>query len=224
VLLVGYWLGVELLGDATREGFIGSRIDAFLLGVKHLHRPESSFDPEGLFSTIPAVATVLLGYMTGKFVGENRQERGKTLGTLGIAGGMLIVAALALNTVCPINKPIWSSSYVLYTAGLGMMVWLVMLWLFDYRGKRFGATFGATLGTNALFAYVLAWILMAVQRFPFLTFEIGEKRYTAYSWLASRIAGVTTPEWGALIASLILVGVIWCIVYPLYCKKIFIRL
>jgi predicted acyltransferase len=224
VILVGYWLGVELAGDATREGFIGNRIDAFLLGVDHLHRPDSSFDPEGIFSTIPAIATVLLGYMTGKFVGENRQDRVKTLGTLGMAGGLLIVAALAFNTICPINKPIWSSTFVLYTAGLAMMMWMAMLWFFDYRGKRFGTIFGATFGTNALFAYVLAWILMSVQRFPFFTFEIGETRYSAYSWLASRIAGVTTPQWGALIASFVLVGVIWSIVYPLYRKRIFIRL
>ncbi len=224
VLLAGYWLAVELLGDATKEGFIGNRIDAFLLGVKHLHQPKVSFDPEGLFSTIPAIATVLLGYMTGKFVGENRGDQEKTLGGLGITGGALIVAALALNTVCPINKPIWSPTFVLYTAGLGMMAWLALLWFYDYRGRRFGATFGATFGTNALFAYVLSWVLMSVQSLPFFRFEVGEKSYTAHSWLASRIAMVTNPEWGALIASLVLVGLLWYIVYPLYRKKIFIRL
>ena len=223
-ILVGYWLAVELLGDATKDGFIGNRIDAFLLGVKHLHQPKVSFDPEGVFSTIPAIATVLLGYMTGKFVGENRTDRGKTLGTLGIAGGALIVAALALNTMCPINKPIWSPTFVLYTAGLGMMMWLAMLWFYDYRGRRFVATFGATFGTNALFAYVLSWVLISVQSLPFFHFEIEEKSYTAYSWFASRIAGVTTLEWGALIASFVLVGLLWCIVYPLYRKKIFIKL
>ena len=224
VLLVGYWLAVNLLGDATLEGFVGNRVDAFLLGVKHLHQPKISFDPEGVFSTIPAVATVLLGYMTGKFVGENRGDRVKTLGTLGIAGGALIVAALAFNTVCPINKKIWSSTYVLYTAGLGMMAWMAMLWFYDYRKKRFGVTFGSTFGTNALFAYVLAWVLMSVLSLPFFRFAVGERSMTVYSWLASRLAAVTCPEMGALLASMVLVGVIWCIVYPLYRKKIFIRL
>jgi len=224
VLLVGYWLTMEMFGDASLEDFVGNRVDAFLLGVHHLHQPGISFDPEGVFSTIPSVATVLLGYMTGKFVGENRADRAKTLGGLGIAGGSLVVAALALNVVCPISKPVWSPTYVFYTAGIGMMVWLVLLWFYDYRGKRFGTTFGATFGTNALFAYVLAWVLMSIQWQPFLGFEVGDKRYSAYSWLASRIAGITSPEWGALIASLILVGVVWCVVYPLYRKKIFIRL
>lgn len=224
VILAGYWLAVELLGDATKEGFIGNRVDAFLFGVKHLHQPKVSFDPEGMFSTIPAVATVLLGYITGKFVGENRTDQWKTLGTLGIVGGTLIVTALALNTVCPINKPIWSPTFVLYTAGLGMMVWLAMLWFYDYRGWHLGAKFGAVFGTNALFAYVLSWVLMSVQSLPFFRFEIGDKSYSAYSWLASQIAGATTPEWGALIASLVLVGILWCIVYPLYRKKIFIKL
>jgi predicted acyltransferase len=224
VILVGYWLGVELLGDATREGFVGNRVDAFLLGARHLYKPDVPFDPEGWFSTIPAVATVLLGYMTGKFVGENRQDRGKTLGTLGIAGGALIVAALAFNTVCPINKQIWSSTFVLYTAGLGMMVWIAMLWWFDYRGRRFGATFGATFGTNALFSYVLAWVIMTLQMQPFLCFEVGGSQYSVHWWLASRLAAITTPQLGALVASLVVVGMIWCIVYPLYRRRIFIRL
>lgn len=249
IILVGYWLGVELAGDATREGFVGNRIDGALLGVRHLHRPDLSFDPEGLFSTIPAVVTVLIGYMTGKFVGSNgRSEiagmsggnrlsqsaesahdggadsRIKILGGLGIAGGVLIMTALALNTVCPINKPIWSPSYVLYTAGLGMIVWLVLLWFYDYRGGRSGALLGAVFGTNALFAYVLAWVLMSIQWLPFFRFECGGKHYSAYSWLASRIASFTTPELGALLASLVLVGVIWCVIYPLYRRRIFIRL
>jgi predicted acyltransferase len=162
--------------------------------------------------------------MTGKFVGENRSNQDKTLGTLGIAGGALVVAALAFESVVPIVKSIWSPTYVLFTAGLGMMAWLALLWFYDYRGKRLGVTFGATFGTNALFAYVLAWVLMSIQSQPFMRFMVGERRFTAYSWLTSRIAAVTTPEWGALIASMILVGVIWCIVYPLYRKKIFIRL
>ncbi len=224
VILVGYWLCVELLGDATKEGFVGNRIDAFLLGVRHLLQPKASFDPEGLFSTIPSVATVLLGYLTGKFVGEHQSDQTKTLGGLGIAGGSLIVAALALNTVCPINKPIWSPTFVFYTAGLGMMIWLLMLWFYDYRGKRFGATFGATFGTNALFAYVLAWVLTSVWSFPVFRFSVGEQSFSIYSWFARTVASVSSPQWGALVASVALIGLLWCIVYPLYRKKIFIKL
>ncbi len=228
ILLVGYWLGVEFLGDATREGYIGCRIDAFLLGTNHLHRPAQSFDPEGLFSTISAVATVLLGYVTGMFVGTRNADAdtgySKVLGGLGIAGGLCVVAALALNTICPINKPIWSSSFVLYTAGLAMMVWMILLWFYDFRGKRFGATFFSVFGTNALFAYVLVGVLMRVLGMPFLRFTVGEQSYTVYSWWAHFLVDLTTPQIGSLLASITLIGVIWCIVYPLYRRKIFIRL
>ncbi len=224
VILAGYLLSVELLGDATREGFIGNRVDAFLLGVRHLYRPQESFDPEGLFSTIPAVATVLLGYALGKFVGENRADKMKTLGTLGIAGGLSVVLALALNTVCPINKGIWSSSFVLYTAGLATLVWMVLLWFFDYRGRRFGATFFSVFGTNALFSYVLAWVFMGVISFPFFRFTVGERSHTIYSWWANMLREVMPDQLGTLLASLTLVALIWCVVYPLYRRKIFIRL
>ncbi len=233
VLLVGYFGLVNLLGDATREGFIGNRIDAFLLGTNHLYRPSQSFDPEGLFSTIPALATVLLGFATGKFVGENRVSSGspdyvpsrtRILGTLGIAGGLLITAGLALNTVCPIIKGIWSPTFVLYTAGLAMLVWMTLLWFYDYRGRRFGATFGAVFGTNTLFAYVLAWVLMRIISLPLFRFTVGEGSYTLYSWWSHTLGTLLPPELGTLIASVTLIGVLWCIVYPLYRKKIFIRL
>lgn len=222
VILVGYWLLVNIFGDATQEGFIGNRIDAFLLGANHLYRPEIPFDPEGLFSTIPVIATILLGYATGKFVGENREDKWKTLGGLGVAGGLFITVALLFNSVCPINKPIWSSTYVLYTAGLAMQVWMVLLWFYDYKGKRFGATFGATFGTNALFAYLLAGVLMKVQNWPFL--RITEAKVSVYNWWVGVLRGVMTPELGSLVASMTLIALIWAIVYPLYRKKIFIKL
>lgn len=232
-ILVGYWLGVELLGDATREGFIGNSVDGFLLGANHLYRPKESFDPEGLFSTIPAVATVLLGYAAGKFVGESRNENGgknnaesrmRTLGMLGTAGGLAVVAALALNTICPINKGIWSSSFVLYTAGLASIVWMILLWFYDYRGKRFGATFGSVFGTNTLFSYVLAWVLTGFISMPFMRFEVGGQSYTIYSWWSHALAGFLPDRLATLLASFTLIAVIWSIVYPLYRKKIFIRL
>ena len=233
VLLVGYFGLVNLLGDATREGFIGNRIDAFLIGTKHLYRPAQSFDPEGLFSTIPALATVLLGYVTGKFVGENRvssdradyaPSRMKVLGTLGIAGGLLVTAALALNTVCPINKGIWSPTFALYTAGLATLVWMILLWFYDYRGRRFGATFGSVFGTNTLFAYVLAWVLMRIISLPFFRFTVGEESYTVYSWWSHTLASFLPVELATLVASITLIAVLWSVVYPLYRKKIFIRL
>jgi predicted acyltransferase len=232
VILVGYWLGVELLGDSTQEGFIGCKVDKFLLGEKHLYRPAQSFDPEGIFSTIPAIATVLLGYATGKFVGESRasgdanspESRMKVLGTLGIAGGLSVLAGLALNTICPINKPIWSSSYVLYAAGIAMLVWMILLWFYDYRGKRFGSTFGAVFGTNTLFSYVLAGVLGRIWGLPFFRFTVGEDRFTIYSWWAAQLREIMAPQLASLLASMTLVALIWCIVYPLYRKKIFIRL
>ncbi len=232
VILAGYFGLVNLLGDATREGFIGNRIDAFLLGANHLYRPAQSFDPEGMFSTIPALATVLLGYATGKYVGDGNgrsdlggaEKRMRVLGTLGIAGGLLITAALAFNTVCPINKGIWSPTFVLYTAGLAMLVWMVLLWFYDYRGKRFGATFGAVFGTNTLFAYVLAWVLMRIVSLPLFRFTVAGESYTVYSWWSHTLGAIMPPQLGTLLASVTLIGVLWCIVYPLYRKKIFIRL
>lgn len=212
-ILAGYWIVVMTLGDATKEGFVGNRIDAFILGARHLWQPAASFDPEGLFSTIPAVVTVLLGYMAGRLVGENQGDLSRVPGRLGVAGGGLIVAALALNTVCPINKAIWSPTFVLYTAGLAMMVWLALLWFYDLRGRCFGAVFGATFGTNALFIYVVAWIAVTIP-------AVGR----AYWRMMEALSGLTTPAIGSLLASLVLVGALWLTAWPLYRRRIFIKL
>lgn len=224
VILVGYWLLVNLLGDATQEGFIGCRVDAFLLGSKHLYRSAQSFDPEGLFSTIPALATMLLGYATGKFVGENRGDQWKTLGTLGVAGGLLITTALAFNQVCPINKSIWSGTYVLYTAGIAMQVWMLLLWYYDYRDKTVGKTLWSTFGTNALFAYVLAWILARVTAIPQLMVVWEGDKVSVFRWLGLWFGSWTTPEIGTLLSSLVLVSLVFAVVWSLYRRKIFIKL
>lgn len=220
-ILAGYWLAINIFGDATFEGYVGRRIDAFIFGRQG---DPGFFNNEGVFSTIPAIATVLLGYATGKFVGENRGDRMKTLGGLGIAGGLSVMAALALNTVCPINKPIWSSTYVLYSAGLAMLVWMILLWFYDYRGKTFGRTFGAVFGTNALFAYVLATLINSTVRIPALKVMWLGERVNVFHWLANRFGNWTMPEVGALLSSLMLLGIVFAVVYPLYRKKIFIKL
>jgi predicted acyltransferase len=219
--LVGYWLAINIFGDATFDGYVGRRMDAFIFGRQD---DPGFFNAEGFFSTIPAIATVLLGYATGKFVGENRADRQKTLGGLGMAGGLSIVAALAFNTICPINKPIWSSTYVLYAGGLAMLVWMVMLWYYDYRGKRCGRLFGVTFGTNALFAYILATLVNKTIRIPALLVSWDDGQVNIFRWLANLFGGWTTPELGALLSSLVLLGIVFAVVYPLYRKKIFIKL
>ena len=119
VILIAYWLvsafvlapGVDpsVTDPLTREGNIACYIDRTLLGA-HCYKPD--YDPEGLFSTIPAICTAMLGMLTGLFV-QRSKPTGKTALVLLVAGIVFAVLGAAWNTIYPINKALWSSSFVL---------------------------------------------------------------------------------------------------------------
>ena len=105
----------------------------------HLYRVD--FDPEGLLSTLPAIATSLLGTLAGQFLrgGGTLLHKVRVLAIAGVAG---IAAGYLWHPFFPINKPLWTSSYVLFTAGAGSLLLALCMWLIDVRGWRaWGAPF-----------------------------------------------------------------------------------
>ncbi len=126
LLLVGYWLILLLFGDANQPysmiGNAGQYLDKFLLGNDHLYHGEGiPFDPEGILSTLPAIVNVIIGYYAGMFI----KKSGKTFDTIGrlmLAGTLLIFVALCWDMVFPINKKLWTSSFVLLTTGIDLLL------------------------------------------------------------------------------------------------------
>lgn len=229
-ILVGYCILVFALGDATIEGYIGRRIDLAVFGESRLPmRLGFHFAAEGLLSTLGAVSTVLIGYMAGKFVGGNTQEKKqmrRTLLALAAIGGLLISGGLIWNGIFPINKPTWSSSYVLYAGGIAMQLWALTAYATDYLGKTSRlTTFFRVFGTNALFAFVLSGVIVRTIKLPVFLFEAGGKTTSLsahfYRWTSETTGN---PELASLLWSLVMVGMCWGITYLLYRKNIFIKL
>jgi len=164
-LLAGYWVAMTFLpvpggmaGDLSAAGNLGAWLDRLLLGG-HLWTPE--FDPEGVLSTIPAVATCLIGSFAGERLLADRPAGDRATGIL-LMGGVLIVAGLAWGHWFPINKGLWTSSYVLFTGGIACQALAACYWLIDVRGRdRWAGPFIA-FGTNALFAFVLSGLLARI--------------------------------------------------------------
>lgn len=157
-LLVGYWVllafvpvpgyGAGVLApDANLAGFV----DARWFGG-HLYR--DGFDPEGLVSTLPAIATTLIGVLAGRHVRTTRGVRA-TVGLVG-AGAVLAVLGQVGDAWLPINKPLWTSTFVLWTGGLALVTFGLCHELVDRRGWRRAATPFAMLGGNALAIYLLS--------------------------------------------------------------------
>lgn len=181
LLLAGYWLACETLGTPgdvySLQGWFGTAVDRALLGESHLYRGEGvPFDPEGLASTAPAVAQVLLGWWVGRLVQaaalDAPQLRRLCLQLCAWAAGLLVVALL-WQMQMPVNKKIWTSSYVLLSTALALGTLALCLWLVEIRGRAgelagWARSFEA-FGRNPLFIFVLSGLvprLLALLRWP----------------------------------------------------------
>jgi predicted acyltransferase len=168
VLLLAYWAACVALaqgGDPySLEGFFGTHLDRSVLGSAHLYRGEGvPFDPEGLGSTLPAVAQVLLGYAVGRLVVSQRAIDDALLVRLFVGACVLLALAWLWHFAMPVNKKIWTSSYVLATTGAATATLALALRGIEMRGAR-AAWIGwmEAHGRNALFIFVLSGFLPRV--------------------------------------------------------------
>lgn len=118
-----------------------------------------AFDPEGLLSTIPAMASVMLGYLVGNYI-LRKGSSYEMITHLLVAGMLAIFAALCVGMAFPINKPIWSSSYVLYTTGLAMTILSIILFAVEMKGWKKGLNPFVYFGKNPLLIVVLSGALV----------------------------------------------------------------
>jgi len=174
-LLLGYWalmtsVPVPGIGPGVLEPDmnLSNWIDLHVIGTNHLPHDAGTWDPEGILSTVGAIATVLCGVLAGEWIRSDRRPSTKAVGLI-VAGGVALVVGLAWGRVFPINKSLWTSSYVLFSAGIACLVLALVYWLVEMRGRREWARPLLVFGTNAitaywlssLFAIVLDWIVIA---------------------------------------------------------------
>jgi predicted acyltransferase len=158
-LLLFYWIMMKLTpvpgfgaGNLEMEGNLAAYVDRKILGA-HTWKP--LYDPEGILSTIPALATTLCGVLTGHLLRSKRTPIEK-VAAMFVAGMIAIVAGWIWNFWFPINKALWTSSYVLFTAGMALQLLAFCYWLIDIKGYRRWAVPFLIFGTNALAVYFLA--------------------------------------------------------------------
>ncbi|MDT5262620.1 MAG: hypothetical protein QOC61_1624 [Acidobacteriota bacterium] len=161
-LLIAYWALMTLVpvpgfgpGNlASKEANLAAYVDRAVFG-RHVWRQAKVYDPEGILSTIGALATTLIGVLTGQLLRSRRQplEKVSAMFVAGVAG---VVVGWTWNYWFPVNKALWTSSYVLFAAGLALELLALCYWLVDIKGyKRWAKPF-VIFGTNALALYFLA--------------------------------------------------------------------
>jgi predicted acyltransferase len=197
-------------------GMIGDWLDMTLLG-NHLYRERP--DPEGLLSTIPAIATVILGILTGSWLRSDRDKLEKLCGLFFMANILLFIG-ICWDYSFPINKKIWTSSYVVFTAGMALHFLGMCFWLVDVKNRRKWAVPFLVFGTNAITVYFLAHLGS-----KFLGRWKLEAGGSAYSWLYQNLfASWAGPLNGSLLFAITYVLIWLLLMIPLYRKRIFIKI
>jgi predicted acyltransferase len=214
---VAYWVLMVLVpvpgygaGVLTEQGNLASYVDRTLLS-EHLYA--SNWDPEGILSTLPAVATSLMGVLAGQYLKSDKKPRKKTL-NLAFFGCLPIGVGFAWNFLFPINKNLWTSSYVAVTGGIAFVLLAALFYFADAKQHVAWSKPFSILGCNALFIYVLSEILNLALIHTSLKTLIHEGLFA--SW-----AG---PLHGSFVYALAFLAFCWAVAAILYRKRILIKI
>ncbi len=224
LLLPAYWLILQLFstqGAMVMTGNVVQQVDLWLFGPAHLYQGFGEpFDPEGLLSSLPAVSSVLLGFLfTTKIRPLNHQQAAKLLSRFGV---LFILLGLILHFVWPINKPLWSGSYVIFSTGLTLLLLACLIYCMDIKQQRWPQSL-IHFGANPLFIYMLSW-LWAVTAAKVLVWQQADHRISFYDWGFQQLNLLLPAELASLAFAILHVGVFWLLAFWLYQKKIFIKI
>lgn len=180
-----------------------------------------TFDPEGILSTLGALGTTLFGVLAGDEL-RNAHSRSRQCGAIAILGAILWLVSLLLNRWMPLNKQIFTPSFALWSAGLSLIAFAALFWLIDILRFRRGWTLALILGTNAIFAFCLSQIITSL--FNLISVK-SEGDQPLYMVLAAHLFATRLPPRPASLAWAVLIVLLnVALIYPLYRKRIFLRI
>lgn len=213
ILLIGYWLLLKFnsapgfpTGDLTMQGNFVSYIDRIALPGRLLH--PKLHDPEGFLSTIPAIGTALMGIFAGKLLKNDRFSQKRKVSFLLIAGLISLILSVLWNVDFPINKNLWSSSFVLCAGGFSLLLLAVFYYVIDVLGHKKWAFFLKVIGMNSILIYMSEVFI----NWNYTTDSI-------FHWLGQ----LTGDPFNVVVLALCVILVKWVFLYVLYRKKMFLK-
>jgi predicted acyltransferase len=220
IILLGYQIALVAYSSDpfSLENNLARHLDLLIIGENHLYGGFGiPFDPEGILHSFSAGINVVLGYLMGRMIFQyNKKELVKNLS---ISGMGLIIAGVVWGFFFPINKPLWTSSYVLYSVGIGTVLWAVLVYVIDVLKKERWSYIFKVFGRNPLASYVLSILVVKV----FFMVKIGEANLYSYLYqnlFASWLGNLN----GSLVFAISYVMFIWVFAWILYRKNILIKI
>ncbi len=227
-LCLVYWALMTLLaapgfspGDLSKEGSLASFIDRKVLGP-HIWKQGKVFDPEGLLSTIPAIATTLFGVLTGQWLRTDKSQYEKVAGMFA-AGVACVVIGWCWNPFFPINKSLWTSSYVFFTGGLALSFLAFCYWLIDIRKYQRWARPFVVFGVNAIVLFVGTGLMAKVM--GLIKLPWGDRQISSQGWIFQKLFLSWASPINASLAYALAFILLWLgLMWILYRRKIFIKI
>lgn len=228
LILLAYW-GILYFGAPSGMYELATnvvrKIDVFILGERHIYGGFGiPFDPEGILSSIPSVATVLIGYLSGRFIeiSGGTIQGIKKLVLAGLAG---VGIGLVWDIVFPINKALWTSSYVVFTGGLALLFLALLLYIIDIKGAKKWSNPFVHFGTNPLFIYLFSGIYIQTIIYLVKIPDSEGGTMTGYGYLYQHVfVPVAGNMNGSLLFAVSHIIFFWFLTYMMYKKKIFIKI
>ena len=217
VLLVGYWLLVCYVpapdapagaGPLTLEGNIVGYVDRCLFPGHLYSGTKGIFDPEGTLSTLPAIVTALLGMFTGEWVRRADVGEKKKVWYMVAAAAVMLVAGLIWSRWFPLNKKLWTSSFVLVVGAYSLVLFALFYWIIDVKGWRKWILPFTVIGMNSITIFMAPRII----NFKFAT-----------DFFLEGLCGIMPQAWGNLVWRIGYLALVWLFLYFLYKKKIFLK-
>jgi predicted acyltransferase len=222
VAILIYWWLLYHFGDQPDPYSLTSnavaKFDLLVLGTKHIWHGEGvPFDPEGLLSTLPAIANVTAGYFVGQYLQRSGVSRSSVFRMV-VAGAILALIGLIWGQVFPINKKIWTSSYVLLTVGLGLLILSTLVFVIEFAKVGRGITFFTIFGRNPLVLYILSYLIIK------LLYYIKVDGGNAIDWTyRSVFLPLFNPANASLLFSLTVMMIVWIVGYFMNKNRIYVK-
>ena len=226
-LLASYWLLMTLVpvpgcgtGRLDVDCNLAHYVDRIVLG-RHNYHSTKTWDPEGIVSTLPSIATALLGIMAGHILRLKRDLSERTTWMF-FAGSLLLSAGLICDIWLPINKKLWTSSFALFMAGLDFILLAMSVWWIDGMGRQRSVRPLIVMGMNAIAIYMAAEILDITLGSVHL--QSGGAGISLHTWLYQNLfAPIASPANASLLYSLVYVGLMFLLAYWMYRRHWFVR-
>ena len=221
-LLIGYFI-ILITGNGFEYNStnILAVVDRAVLGEAHMYK-DNGIDPEGVLSTIPSIAHVLIGFCVGKLLMEVKDINEK-IERLFLVGTILTFVGFLLSYGCPISKKIWSPTFAIVTCGLASSFLALLVWIIDVKGYTRWSRFFESFGVNPLFIYVTGAVLSIL--FGNILIPYDGHTISLHGFVYKIILQPLLGDYpGSLAFAILFVGLNWCIGYILYKKKIYIKI